>query len=184
MPETKLYVRVKQALNWLKRNRGILQKDIADKIGMAESSFTRALSRCKETDDKDFVILFHSAVNEYISLDYLLYGEGELTLQIDHKFDNMEQSLKDDHNTIDGFGSPKQTIDQSSLINAALAAKDETIKSKDETIASLRETIESLKRENDALRQQMSVLQSEDVFMKHPFPVGVAENDDRKSSRV
>ena len=93
MPETKLYVRVKQALNWLKRNKGILQKDIADKIGMAESSFTRALARCKETEDNDFVILFHSAVNKYISLDYLLTGEGELTIQTDQAFDKMEQAL-------------------------------------------------------------------------------------------
>ena len=76
--QDELYVRVKQALTWLKRNKGILQKDIADKMGMAEASFTRALNRIKEKHDEDFVIAFHSAVSEYISLDYLLNGNGQL----------------------------------------------------------------------------------------------------------
>ena len=177
MPETKLYIRVKQALNWLKRNKGILQKDIADKIGMAESSFTRALARCKETEDKDFVILFHSAVNKYISLDYLLYGEGELTLQTDQKFDDMERALKDAQKTTDSFDSPKQTIDQSSLVNAALAAKDETI-------ASQRETIESLKRENALLRQKLSQYETDEVLGKYPFKHGVADESKQDTTRV
>ena len=73
-----LYIRVKQALTWLKRNHGILQKDIANKMGMAEASFTRALARVKEKNDEDFIISFHSAVGEYISLEYLLDGKGEL----------------------------------------------------------------------------------------------------------
>ena len=177
MPETKLYIRVKQALNWLKRNKGILQKDIADKIGMAESSFTRALARCKETEDKDFVILFHSAVNKYISLDYLLYGEGELTLQTYQKFDDMERVLKDAQKTTDSFDSPKQTIDQSSLVNAALAAKDETI-------ASQRETIESLKRENALLRQKLSQYETDEMFGKYPFKHGVADEGKQETTRV
>lgn len=62
-----LYIRVKQALAWLKRNQGILQKDVADKMGMAEASFTRALSRIKEKNDEDFVVSFHSAVGEFVS---------------------------------------------------------------------------------------------------------------------
>ena len=81
MPETTLYIRVKQALNWLKREKGILQKDIADKMGMAEASFTRALARIKERNDEDFVISFHSVVSEFISLDYLLNGNGTLTIE-------------------------------------------------------------------------------------------------------
>ena len=52
-----LYIRVKQALTWLKRNQGILQKDIADKMGMAEASFTRALARVKKRMMK--TSLFH-----------------------------------------------------------------------------------------------------------------------------
>ena len=177
MPEAKMYIRVKQALNWLKRNRGILQKDIAAKMGIAEASFTRALARIKENNDEDFVILFHAAVNEFISLDYLLNGEGELTIQTYQAFDKMEREIKDVQKTIDGFDAPRQQIDQSSLVNAALAAKDETI-------ASQRETIESLKRENALLRQQLSKYQGEEVLSKFPFTPGVADKGDQESTRV
>ena len=65
MPNDELYIRVKQALTWLKR-KAILQKDIAKKMGMAEASFTRALARIKEKNDEDFVIAFHSAVKDFI----------------------------------------------------------------------------------------------------------------------
>lgn len=173
MPQTTLYIRVKQALNWLKRNKGILQKDIAEEMGIAEASFTRALARIKDKNDEDFVILFHSAVNKYISLDYLLTGEGDLTIQTDQALDKMERAIKDVQKTIDGFDSPKQMIDQSSLVNAALAAKDETI-------ASQRETIEALKRENAMLRQQISKYQEKEMLGKYPFEHGVAESRDDK----
>lgn len=76
-----LYVRIKQALTWLKRNKGMLQKDIANNMGMAEASFTRALARIKEKNDEDFIISFHSVVSEFISLDYLLHGKGSLTIE-------------------------------------------------------------------------------------------------------
>ena len=42
--QDELYIRVRQALTWLKRNKGVLQKDVADKMGMAEASFTRGLA--------------------------------------------------------------------------------------------------------------------------------------------
>lgn len=71
----------------------------------------------------------------------------------------------------------RPTIDQGSLINAALAAKDSEINSKNETIASQRETIESLKRENAMLRQQLSKYQEEDTLSKFHFPPGVAEDN-------
>ena len=79
--ERELYVRIKQALTWLKRNKGMLQKDIANNMGMAEASFTRALARIKEKNDEDFIISFHSVVSEFISLDYLLHGIGTLTIE-------------------------------------------------------------------------------------------------------
>ena len=64
---------------------------------------------------------------------------------------------------------------KSSLVNAALAAKDETIRAKDEIIASLRETIESLKRENEMLHQQLNRHQAEEMIKRHPFPTAVAD---------
>ena len=77
MPTSSMYIRVKQALNYLKRNDNIMQKDLAEKMGMAESSFTRAMARLKEKNDDSFVIKLQSVASN-LSLDYLLMGEGSL----------------------------------------------------------------------------------------------------------
>jgi hypothetical protein len=74
-----MYIRVKQALNYLKRNDNLMQKDLAEKMGMAESSFTRAMARLKEKNDDSFVIKLQS-VAPSLNLDYLLTGEGSLLL--------------------------------------------------------------------------------------------------------
>lgn len=172
--EEGLYIRVKQALTWLKRNKGILQKDIADKMGMAEASFTRGLARIKEKRDEDFVIKFHSAVSSYISLGYLLNGEGELVA------DGSKATSKTVEQTTNG-------PDISSLFNSALSAKDETITSlqrematKEELIASLRSEIEAKDDHIATLKDRLAHLRKvidEHGLLKaaYPFPMGSAE---------
>ena len=113
--QDELYIRVKQALTWLKRNQGILQKDIADKMGMSEASFTRALARIKEKNDEDFVISFHSVVSDFISLDYLLYGTGDLIIENESTFHAKTASTSN--------------IDPSSQVNATISAYVEAIES-------------------------------------------------------
>ena len=171
-----LYVRVKQALNWLKRNKGILQKDIADKMGMAEASFTRALARVKEKNDEDFVISFHSAVNEYISLEYLLEGKGELVCG----------NTKDV--TTDSFSEPTSRIpDMSSIFNSALAKADETIEALKARIADLQRTIadkEEIIKARDAriatLEDQLAAAATSDLS-RYPFTIGAAEDNKRST---
>lgn len=177
-----LYIRVKQALTWLKRNQGILQKDIADKMGMAEASFTRALARVKEKNDEDFVISFHSAVREYISLEYLLEGKGELVC------DNTKDAASN------SFSSPTSRIpDMSSVFNSALAKADETIsalksviETKDEQIADLRRELEDKRDHIDTLKHRCAELRR--IIDAHnfnidalPFPPGVADKYPQKT---
>jgi hypothetical protein len=165
-----LYIRVKQALTWLKRNQGILQKDIADKMGMAEASFTRALARVKEKNDEDFVISFHSAVSEYISLEYLLEGKGELVS------DNTKDAVTN------SFSKPTSRIpDMSSVFNSALAKADETIETLKARIADLQRTIadkDTIIRDREArivsLERQLAAATTGDIT-RYPFKVGVAE---------
>ena len=171
-----LYIRVKQALTWLKRNQGILQKDIADKMGMAEASFTRALARVKEKNDEDFVISFHSAVNEYISLEYLLEGKGELVCG----------NTKDV--TTDSFSEPTSRIpDMSSVFNSALAKADETIEALKARIADLQRTIadkEEIIKARDArivaLERELAAVKSGDL-QNYPFAFGAAEQKNQTS---
>ena len=166
-----LYIRVKQALTWLKRNQGILQKDIADNMGMAEASFTRALARVKEKNDEDFVISFHSAVSEYISLEYLLEGKGELVC------DNTKDTA------IDSFSEPTSRIpDMSSVFNSALAKADETIETLKARIADLQRTIadkeEIIKARDTRIKElERKIAEYAMNDLSHlPFPIGAADD--------
>ncbi len=164
-----LYIRVKQALSWLKRNQGILQKDIAERMGMAEASFTRALARIKEKNDEDFVISFHSAVSDFISLDYLLHGVGSLVTE-DEKVSSRSMTVTN-----------QQMPDMSSVINAALAAKDETIATLNDRIADLQRTIadkEEIIKGREAriaeLERQLAAAATSDLS-RYPFTIGAAD---------
>ena len=166
-----LYVRVKQALTWLKRNQGILQKDIADRMGMAEASFTRALARIKEKNDEDFVISFHSAVSDFISLDYLLHGVGSLVTE-DEKASSRSMTVTN-----------QQMPDMSSVFNSALAAKDEAIaalKSRisdlERTIADKEEIIKAREARIVALERQLASASMSDIE-RYPFTIGAAEDN-------
>ena len=164
-----LYIRVKQAIAWLKRNQGILQKDIADRMGMAEASFTRGLARIKEKNDEDFVISFHSAVSDFISLDYLLHGVGSLVTE--------EEKVGSRSMTV----TNQQLPDMSSVINAALAAKDETIATLNDRIADLQRTIadkEEIIKAREAriaeLERQLAAAATSDLS-RYPFTIGAAD---------
>ena len=137
---------------------------------MAESSFTRALARVKEKNDEDFVISFHSAVSEYISLEYLLEGKGELVC------DNTKDAATD------SFSEPTSRIpDMSSVFNSALAKADETIETMKARISDLQRTIadkEEIIKAREArivdLERQLAVATTSDIT-RYPFKVGVAE---------
>lgn len=73
-----LRLRLKQAIEWLKANKEVQQKDIAKRMGMAEASFSRGLKRCDDKFDSEFVIKFHQATDEIFSLDWLLEGTGQM----------------------------------------------------------------------------------------------------------
>lgn len=181
MPNDELYIRVKQALTWLKR-KGILQKDIAKEMGMAEASFTRALARIKEKNDEDFVIAFHSSVKDFISLDYLLHGTGDLIIENEPTF-HAKTALT-------------SYIDPSSQVNATISAyieaveslkrelrtKDELLAEKDSRLAEKDERIADLKAHNIDLRRQLDQYQQSGVD-RYPFPIGAAEDAKRKSLR-
>ena len=179
--QDELYIRVKQALTWLKRNKGILQKDIADKMGMAEASFTRGLARIKEKNDEDFVIAFHSAVSDFISLEYLLHGIGEVE----------KEKAASPVST-----EPTAHIDPSSQTNATISAyieaieslkrelrtKDDLLAEKDARLVEKDERIAELKAHSIDLRRQLDQYQNADVG-RYPFPIGAAEGGENTKQR-
>ena len=153
---------------------------IHTKTGFAESlHYGRTSLSAAMNGDESYLTdnLFKNICDAYpgtFNLDYLLNGEGDL-LTIEEDVHNKELKKQ------------SYSIDQSSLVNAALAAKDETIRAKEETIASLRDTIEALKCENALLRKQLSKYQAGDILDQHPFPIGVADaakNNNKEQART
>ena len=154
-----LHTRLKQALQYLKTNKDLLQKDIAKKMGMTEISFSRGIARCANRRDEAFIIRFHQATEELFSLSWLLDG-------IEPKFTAQCQPNEKEAVT--------QDIDPSTLVNASIAAYMEAIKAKDQQIEILYERIAELNARLDEsatriheLRQSIQDLRS---FMHLPHP--------------
>jgi hypothetical protein len=132
-----MYLRMKQAIQWLKREKNLLQKDIAVQMEMSEVSFSRGMERVKIKNDEDFVIKFYQSTGEVFSLDWLLYGNGdkfapkkaEPTQQSDSKVSSRE-------------------LEMANRVIESLERESETshklIKEKDDHIADLRQQIADL----------------------------------------
>lgn len=182
----KLYLRLKQAIIWLK-NKDILQKDIAAKMEMSTVGFSRGVARCKEKYNEDFVIKFHQATDEIFSLEWLLHGTGE-------KFTT---DIKKAEPTP---ASPAPaSVDVSSAINAAISAyveltnrlkqemaerlidKEANIDEKNKRIVALEREVAAkdvliAELQRKVVRLELSQKQKNDATSLFSFNPGVAEN--------
>lgn len=110
--------RLKEVFEYVRNNFGIhTQIDFAEALHKSRNAISLALNGNElYLTDK----LFKNICEAYpgvFSLDYLLTGEGSLlSTEEEVKNEDIEKMLD------------QQSIDHSSLVNAALAAKDETIK--------------------------------------------------------
>ena len=143
---------------------------IHTKTGFAEAiQYGRTSMSAAMNGDEKYLTdsLFKNICEAYpgvFDLDYLLTGEGQLL--------TIEEEVKD--KDIENLYKP-QPIDNSSLVNAVIAAKDETIDSlkrelaaKNETIALQRSRIADLERQLAAATHDLS---------RYPFTMGVAEDN-------
>ena len=132
--------RLHEVYEHLRMSYGVhTQIDLAKALHYSRNAITLALNGNEKYLTEN---LFRSVCETYpgiFNLDYLLTGHGSLLA---------EQVIHDD-----GVIRVTEQIDPSSLVNAALAAKDETIavlreqiEAKDALIASLRQQIELLKQ--------------------------------------
>ena len=147
--------------------------DFADSIKYARAYISSALNgNEKYLTDK----LFTNICDAYpgvFDLNYLLTGEGSLLT-------TEEEVHNEDHERLYNH----QSIDQSSLINAALAAKDETIAALREQIQAKNELIAALRQQIDILQQQVHAAKDEELFKDFPFPNGIADKKDKPSAHV
>ena len=162
--------RLHEVYDHLRRWYGIhTQTDFANSMRYSRNAISLALNGNEKylTDS-----LFKNICEAYpgvFDLDYLLTGDGQLL--------TIEEEVKD--KDIENLYKP-QPIDNSSLVNAVIAAKDETIDSLKRELAAKNETI-ALQRSRIAdLERQLAAATSD--LSRYPFTMGVAE--DNKQSHI
>ena len=176
-----LHIRMKQAVQWLKQNKGMLQKDIAEKMGITEVAFSNGMKRIQTKWDEDFVIKFQQSTGEIFSLDWLLNGTGD-------KFADKSKTQEPQPVTTN--------MDFASYINALLAKSDETIASlkrelaaKDDVIQAKNERIATLEQLAEERLHRIAELRryidENNISMTdHPFPIGAADDTKQSHKRV
>ena len=157
-----------EAFRWIKKNvEGVrYQKDLAARIGVSEDTITRIMRDQTEVTD-DFLCKFNEAFDNIFNYQWLRGEDNEPMLAAELGKNNPHQSAS--------------TIDNGSAINAALAAKDETIETLKARIVDLQLTIadkvEIIKAREARivdLERQLAVATTSDIT-RYPFKVGVAE---------
>ena len=176
-----LHIRMKQAVQWLKQNKGMLQKDIAEKMGITEVAFSNGMKRIQTKWDEDFVIKFQQSTGEIFSLDWLLNGTGD-------KFADKSKTQEPQPVTTN--------MDFASYINALLAksdetiaslkreivAKDDVIQAKNERIATLEQLAEERLHRIAALRRYID--ENNISMSDYPFPIGAADDTKQPPKRL
>ena len=157
-----------EAFRWIKKNvEGIkYQKDLAARIGVSEDTITRIMRDQTEVTD-DFLCKFNEAFDNVFNYQWLRGEDNEPMLAAELGKSNPHPSAP--------------TIDNGSAINAALAAKDETIETLKARIVDLQRTINDkveIIKARDAriidLERKLTVATTGDLS-RYPFKAGVAE---------
>ena len=172
------------AFDYLKREKGIkTQKKLAELMGVSEDTITRILKdRCEVTED--IITKLQTASGCIFNLQWLRGEDPNCMLMEDLAYykQHPEERLVFERNTQEN----EQTgIDQSSLVNALLAAKDETIDSLKSRIADLQRTIadkEEIIKAREArittMERQLADAATSDLS-RYPFTIGAAEDGKR-----
>jgi transcriptional regulator with XRE-family HTH domain len=165
-----------EAFKWIKAHRdnegkGVkYQKDIAAIVGVSEDTITRIMRDQTEVTD-DFLCKFNEAFDNIFNYQWLRGEDNEPMLAAEIGKSNPHPSAP--------------IIDNGSAINAALAAKDETIETLKARIVDLQQSIADkieIIRARDArileLERRIAQLNADDLSKYH-FPIGAAEHSDK-----
>lgn len=165
--------RIKEVYDYVRANCGIhTQIDFAKAIRITRPALSSAMNGNESYLTNNLFQKICAAFPGVFNLDYLLNGVGELT---------SKENVKNEE------ADSLQSIDHSSLVNALIAAKDESISCLKREIR-LNEEIENLKKiitEKDArikeLEHQLASVKMSDIE-KYPFAIGAS--DDRNQPKI
>ena len=153
------------AIDELRRREGkkLSQKEIADRMGVTEDTISRIM-RLHNQVTEDIITRLQTASGCIFNLQWLR-GESDVMLAADA--DKAPVAADNQHESTH--------IDQGSLMNATIAAKDEAIESLKRELAAKDTLIETLKEQVSDLRSTLALQQTKDNFGNYPFTPGVAD---------
>ena len=163
------------ALDYLKRNTDIkTQKELARRMGVTENTITRILKDYTDVTE-DIITKLQTASGCVFNLQWLRGEDSEHMLAVD---------------VVETPKESQPVIDQSSMVNAIIAAKDETIATLQARIVDLERTIadkDTIIKDREArivaLERKLSAYATSDLD-NYPFSVGVADDGDRPRKNV
>ena len=176
-----------KVLDWLIQEKKVSdQKDLSVKTGISQNTISRIMTGKVEPLD-DTLRRLNAAFGNIFNMQYLR-GESPIALLEDVAY---YKSHPDELRKLLGGEEKEKKIDQSSLVNAALAAKDEAIESlkrelrtKDDLIQSLRDQLlakdQLIAEQKARLIEYRRLIDSKDLANNYPFPVGVADENHPK----
>ena len=166
-------------LDWLIQNNKVEdQKDLALKTGISQNTVSRIMTGKVEPSD-DTLRKLNATFGNIFNMQYL---RGESIVMLIEDVAYYKSHPGELNKLINGEGDNK--IDQSSLVNAALAAKDETIAALREQIQAKDDLIASLRQNIEILQHQVHAAKDEELFKDFPFPKGIADKKDKPSAHV
>jgi len=152
------------AIDELRRREGrkLSQKEIAERMGVNENTVSRILNLHNEVSEEAITQL-QTASGCIFNLQWLR-GESDVMLAADADKAPVANNLHE-----------STRIDQGSLMNATIAAKDEAIESLKRELATKDALIGTLQQQVADLRAALALQQTKDNFGNYPFTPGVAD---------
>jgi hypothetical protein len=140
--------RFEKAYNYLKF-KGVIKKqeDVAKAMGATRANVSLALNGNPAVLTDNFLMRFTKAYSGTFNFDWLISGEGEMLTV------NQPQTQQEP--------SKSNYIDNGSILNALLAAKDETIAAMQDQLAAKEEIIQAKDELIAALRAQLAAMNYE-----------------------
>lgn len=160
--------RLREVYEHLRQHFGVhTQIDFAKVLGLTRPAISAAMNGNRAYLTDNLFKRICAAYQGVFNLDYLLTGEGQL-LTIEEEVHN---------NDYERLYNP-QPIDNSSLVNAIIAAKDETIASLKRELDAKNETITLQRSRIAELERQLAAATTGDLS-RYPFAFGAAEHKEQ-----
>ena len=167
--DSSLQMRVVEAFTWLKRNRGMLQKDVAAKMGTTETTISRNIKACGERTNERFLFDFNAAADNVFNMDWLLTGEGSMMAAVPI------HTIKKDEPT------PISPSDEIINLAARLIAENEALRRElQDTLADVRMLRKELATANSSIQSAVATLNAATTALRSssiaPHPDSLAKS--------